>query len=72
MGNDDYNRHGPILFAMDFCLRLDIHEFSHVNKVLKCTCDHLEQYDLVPGLLTHFVLKFKGTWVICVTGQNGG
>lgn len=34
--------------------------FFHVGKVLKCTCDHLEQYDLLSSLLIHFVLEFKG------------
>lgn len=36
----------PIL-AVDFCLRLDIHEFSHVGQVLKCTRDHRGQDGLV-------------------------
>lgn len=36
-----------VLITVDFYLRLDIHEYSHMSKVLKCTCDYLEQYDLV-------------------------
>lgn len=37
----------PILVTVNFCLRLDVHEFSHVSQVLKSTYDHLKEYDLV-------------------------
>lgn len=50
----------PILVTEDFCLRLDVHGFSHMSQILKCTFDHLEEYDLVSSSLIHFVLKFKG------------
>lgn len=50
----------PILVTVNFCLGLDVHEFSHVSQVLKCTYDHLKEYDLVSSWLIHFVLKLKG------------
>lgn len=49
----------PVLVAVNFCLRLDIHEFSHVSKVLKHTRDPLARNDLVTSLLLHLVFKFK-------------
>lgn len=50
---------GLCLVAMNFCLRLDTHEFSHVSKVLKHTRDPLAQNDLVTSLPVHLVFKFK-------------
>lgn len=47
----------PVVTAV-FCLRPDIHN-SHVNKILKFTRDHLEQYSLVSSTVVPFVLKMK-------------
>lgn len=62
----------PMLVTVNFCLRLDVHEFSPVSHVLTCTYDHLKEYDLVSSWLIHVVLKLKGNWFVCVVGQNGG